>query len=204
MTVKSKCGYCKKNIDASASRCPYCQGEYTPDQVAGRLKAANDGRNFGCGCLVAIVGGIFLWGILFPEKSANKLATAEPIASQAAADLPASATPVPAEPTNSLTVAQQNAARSALGYINMSGFSRKGLIHQLSSSSGEGYEVADATVAVDSLGIDWKEQAVRSAKDYLRMSGFSCKGLIQQLSSSSGENYTAAEARYGATQAGAC
>jgi hypothetical protein len=64
--------------------------------------------------------------------------------------------------------------------------------------------VEDATVAVDSLSVDWNEQAVRSAKEYLEMSGFSCKGLINQLSSSAGSHYTVAQATYGAKQAGAC
>jgi hypothetical protein len=86
----------------------------------------------------------------------------------------------------------------------MSGFSRAGLIQQLSSSAGSGYAVEDATVAVDSLSVDWNEQAVRSAKEYLEMSGFSCKGLINQLSSSAGSHYTVAQATYGAKQAGAC
>jgi len=103
-----------------------------------------------------------------------------------------------------LTGPQKNAVRSAKQYLSMTGFSRAGLIGQLSSSAGEGYEVADATVAVDTLNIDWKEQAVRSAKQYLDMTGFSCKGLIQQLSSSAGEKYTVSQATYGAQQAGAC
>ncbi len=104
----------------------------------------------------------------------------------------------------SMTGPQYNAARSAEQYLSMSGFSRAGLIRQLSSDSGEGYDVADATVAVDSLDVDWNNQAVRSAKEYLRMSGFSCKGLIRQLSSSAGEGYTVSQATYGAHQAGAC
>jgi hypothetical protein len=103
-----------------------------------------------------------------------------------------------------LTGSQNNAVRSARQYLSMQGFSRSGLINQLSSDAGEGYDVADATVAVDSLNIDWNEQAVRSAKQYLRMQGFSCRGLIQQLSSSSGEGYTVSQATYGAKQAGAC
>jgi len=84
------------------------------------------------------------------------------------------------------------------------GFSRDGLIHQLSSDAGDGYSVADATVAVDSLNIDWNKQAVRSAKKYLSIMGFSCKGLIKQLSSSAGGRYTVSQATYGARQAGAC
>jgi len=104
----------------------------------------------------------------------------------------------------SLTGPQKNAVRSAKQYLSMMGFSRGGLIQQLSSDAGDGYRVTDATVAVDSLNIDWNKQAVRSAKKYLSMMGFSCKGLIQQLSSSAGDKYTASQATYGARQAGAC
>lgn len=99
---------------------------------------------------------------------------------------------------------QKNAVRSAKQYIGMTGFSRDGLIEQLSSEYGNGYDINDATVAVDSLNIDWNEQAVRSAEQYLDMTGFSCDGLIEQLSSSAGSKYTVSEATYGAQQAGAC
>ena len=37
----------------------------------------------------------------------------------------------------------------------MTGFSKQGLIDQLSSSAGDGYSVSDAAVAVDSLSVDW-------------------------------------------------
>jgi hypothetical protein len=105
---------------------------------------------------------------------------------------------------DSMTGPQKNAARSAQQYISMQGFSRKGLIQQLSSEFGESYEVHDATVAVDSLNIDWNKQAARSAQQYLDMQGFSCKGLIQQLSASAGEQYTIDQATYGAHQTEAC
>lgn len=104
----------------------------------------------------------------------------------------------------SLTGPQKNAVRSAKQYLDMQGFSRNGLISQLSSDAGEGYKVADATAAVDSLNVDWNKQAERSAKQYLDMQGFSCKGLIQQLSSSSGEKFTKEQATHGARAAGAC
>lgn len=103
-----------------------------------------------------------------------------------------------------LTFSQMNAARSARQYLAMTGFSRDGLIQQLSSSAGDGYSVSDATAAVDSLDVDWNENAVRSARQYLDMTGFSCEGLIEQLSSSAGEKYTREQATYGARQAGAC
>lgn len=103
-----------------------------------------------------------------------------------------------------LTASQANAVRSAEQYLRMSGFSRDGLIEQLSSDAGDRYSVADATAAVDSLTVDWNENAARSAKQYLSMSGFSCKGLIEQLSSRAGDKYTVEQATYGAHQAGAC
>ncbi|MEZ2354983.1 Ltp family lipoprotein [Caballeronia sp. RCC_10] len=103
-----------------------------------------------------------------------------------------------------LTGPQTNAVRSAEQYLRFKGFSRQGLIQQLSSDAGNGYDVADATAAVDSLAVDWNEQATRSAKQYLNIMGFSCKGLIQQLSSRAGDKFTVSEATYGAQSAGAC
>jgi len=103
-----------------------------------------------------------------------------------------------------LTNPQRNAVRSAELYLSMQGFSREGLIEQLSSPFGDDYDRADAVAAVDSLSIDWNAQAARSAELYLSMMGFSCRGLIEQLSSSFGDSYTEEQARYGAEQAGAC
>lgn len=105
---------------------------------------------------------------------------------------------------NRLTTQQKNAVRSAENYISIMGFSRKGLINQLSSDYGDGYSVKDATIAVDSMNIDYNEQAAKSAKNYLNTMGFSCKGLIDQLSSDAGDQYTQEQASYGAKQAGAC
>jgi energy-converting hydrogenase Eha subunit A len=111
--------------------------------------------------------------------------------------------PTPAV-ASGMTAQQSNAVRSAKQYLSVQGFSRKGLIEQLSSDAGSGYEVVDATVAVDSLDVDWNQQAVRSAKQYLNVQGFSCKGLVEQLASSAGSGFTADQAKYGAKQAGAC
>lgn len=124
------------------------------------------------------------------------------------APTPSSETPIPsqsaAQESKGLTGPQTNAVRSARQYLSISGFSRQGLIEQLSSDAGDGYRVADATVAVDSLNIDWNEQAVRSAQQYLSVSGFSCKGLIEQLSSIAGDGFTKNQATHGAQKAGAC
>ncbi len=114
---------------------------------------------------------------------------------------PVTAPPAPA-PTP--TPSQQNAIRSAQSYLKFMHFSRLGLIGQLSSPYGEGFPLADATFAVDSLNVDWNAQAVGSAQDYLKTMGFSCQGLIDQLSSRYGEQLTVEQATYGATQVGLC
>ena len=101
-----------------------------------------------------------------------------------------------------ITLAMENALESAQDYLDYSGFSRQGLIDQLSSKYGEGYNVEDATWAVDQLDADWKQQAVRSAKDYLDYSSFSRQGLIDQLSSPYGEQFTLEEATYAVNMIG--
>ena len=103
-----------------------------------------------------------------------------------------------------LTNSQRNAARSADDYLNMMPFSKEGLIDQLSSDAGEGYDRNDAEIAVNSLRVDWNEQAAKAGENYLDMMGFSCKGLFEQLSSDAGDKYTKSQAKYGAEKAGAC
>ncbi|MXO50144.1 hypothetical protein GRI42_02355 [Erythrobacter gaetbuli] len=130
------------------------------------------------------------------EASADTLAVGSVSPTEDAADAGGGA--------NKLTFPQMNAVRSARQYLEMSGFSRAGLIQQLSSDAGDGYSVEDATVAVDSLGADWNQNAARSAQEYLEMMGFSCQGLVEQLSSDFGDRYTSEQAQYGARQAGVC
>jgi hypothetical protein len=101
------------------------------------------------------------------------------------------------KPTPSYTVAQQSAIDSAQSYLDMSGFSRAGLVQQLSSKAGEGFKKPVAVFAVRHLDVDWNQQAVASGKSYLEMgTGFSKAGLVQQLSSSAGEEFTAAQAAF--------
>lgn len=110
------------------------------------------------------------------------------------------------DPTAGMDLATKNAYRSAKDYIAFSGFSKQGLIDQLSSEYGDGYTVEQATAAVQALEdageVDWNEQAVRSGQDYLNMQGFSRSGLIEQLSSEYGDKYTVDQATYAADQLG--
>lgn len=95
-----------------------------------------------------------------------------------------------------MTVPQENAIDSAESYLDFTAFSRTGLIEQLEF---EGYSTEDATFAVDSLDIDYKEQAAKAAKSYLDFTSFSRSGLIEQLMF---EGYTEEQATYGVDQAG--
>ena len=97
-----------------------------------------------------------------------------------------------------------NAVRSAKQYLYVQGFSRRGLIDQLSSSYGDGYTIKNATAAVNSLNVDWNQQAVKSARQYLSIQGFSCRGLVEQLSSEHGDKYTYEQSKYAANRMGIC
>jgi hypothetical protein len=92
--------------------------------------------------------------------------------------------------------ADRRALQSAESYIAMSGFSKKGLYEQLSSSAGEGFTQAEAQYAVDHVDADWNKEAVESARSYLRISPMSRNELIEQLSSSAGEGFTYEQALY--------
>lgn len=149
--------------------------------------------------IIALIVFGFVMAMLSDNKPKTDTAKSEPVA-EAKAD--ATEVTKPEEPT--LTASQKNAVRSAENYLDFKGFSRDGLIAQLSSEYGDGYSKEDATVAVDSLNVDWNEQAVKAAQAYLEFKGFSCKGLIQQLSSKHGDKFTKEQAEYGAKGAGAC
>ncbi len=113
------------------------------------------------------------------------------------------APPVTTPPAPALN---QNAVQDAESYLSTEpGFSQQGLINQLSGPGGDGFSVADATAAVDSLNVNWNAQAVDDANNYnSTVGGFSCSGMIQQLSGPGGDGFTVAQATYGATQAGDC
>ena len=89
------------------------------------------------------------------------------------------------------------ALRRAKEYLNVSAFSRQGLIEQLEY---EGYSHSEAERAVDQCGADWFDQAVKKAKQYLKTSAFSYQGLVDQLEF---EGFTYDQATHGADRCGA-
>jgi len=103
--------------------------------------------------------------------------------------------PAPADPSG-MTTGQRNALEHAKRYLNISAFSRSGLIEQLEY---EKYSNADATFAADNCGADWNEQAAKKAQRYLEISSFSRDSLIGQLEY---DGFTHDQAVYGAEQNG--
>lgn len=106
------------------------------------------------------------------------------------------------KPEPSYTVSQKNAIRAAMSYLELKGFSRAGLIKQLSSRYGDSFPEEDAVFAVNHIDVDWNEQAYRAAMSYLELKGFSHDGLVQQLESEYGDGFTHAQAEYGVMKAG--
>lgn len=218
---EKKCPQCAEMVKAEAKVCRFCGHSFENDVSSNPGESQSpkkvNGRGKGCLIVLGILVALGIVGSLVGpgEQTAppSNMAASESLNmnTSVAADVPVSAEQVTSaaeEPESAPSIGlfgpQANAARSAQQYLDMTGFSRRGLIEQLSSDAGNGYDVADATAAVDSLTVDWNEQAARSAKQYLDMTGFSCSGLIEQLSSDAGSKYTEAQARYGAEQAGAC
>ena len=95
-----------------------------------------------------------------------------------------------------LSLEELNAIGSAWNYLSFMAFSRDGLIRQLKF---EGYSNEAATVAVDSIDVDWNEQAVKSAENYLSFMSFSRSGLINQLVF---EGFTREQAEYAVEKVG--
>lgn len=114
------------------------------------------------------------------------------------------AEPAPAPAAPSETPAQKQALAAAQNYLDTGmGFSEAGLVKQLSSEYGSGFEAADAQWAVAHVGADWNAEAVKAAQNYIDTGmGFSRAGMIQQLTSEYGSQFTQAQAEHAVTQLG--
>jgi hypothetical protein len=141
--------------------------------------------------LVPIVAALIVTGC---TTTTTDPATTPTTTTSAAA--PAASEPAPTPEGPALTVGQEQAIQSAESYLDMGGFSEKGLLKQLTSEYGEGFEVADAKFAIAFLKPDWNAQAVKSAESYMDMGGFSRAELLDQLTSEYGEQFTKAQALY--------
>lgn len=106
------------------------------------------------------------------QAQAQATTTVKPTTTEQATTIEPAAT----EPV--LSVTEQQAIKQAKSYLDYSAFSRTGLIEQLEY---EEFPTAAATMAVDSLDVDWFAQAVEQGRSYLDYSAFSHGSLIGQL-----------------------
>lgn len=122
------------------------------------------------------------------------------------AETPAGVSAVGIDPTSTppsdTTVAQEQAVEAAQSYVDMTGFSRAGLLRQLTSEAGSGFTKTDALYAVKHINVDWNAEAVESATSYLELTSFSRSGLLQQLTSSAGSGFTQKQATYAVDKVG--
>jgi hypothetical protein len=139
-----------------------------------------------------------------PTHAASSPSASSSPSAAAPSTAPSAPSAAPSTSAPSGTASQQQALTSAQSYLgDGQGFSRLGLIKQLSSPYGDKFSVADATWAVDRSGANWDAQAVLAAKAYMSDGqGFSRSGLIDQLTSAYGDSFTYAQATYAANQAG--
>lgn len=98
---------------------------------------------------------------------------------------------------------EKDARSAAASLVSMGAFSRAFTISQL-TSPGEGYSEAEATKAVDSLHIAWREQARRAAIEYMGIRKFTCEEMKEQLAATYANNFTREEAKWGAEHSPAC
>jgi hypothetical protein len=129
-------------------------------------------------CVTALFVTLGFIGAVANAPQSTRLAPAAPADSALPTLVPAP-TLVPEPTAPDLSAKQANALRSAQAYLEFSGFSRAGLIHQLVAF--DKYTTSDATVAVGRLHVNWNDQAVRVGQTYLDMQGFSHAGLVKQL-----------------------
>jgi hypothetical protein len=104
--------------------------------------------------------------------------TSQDIAAGTKADAGAEIAVTAEAPKPVLTVGQENAIKKAKSYLDLSGFSRTGLISQLEY---EGFAPEDSAFAADNSGADWNAEAAEKANSYMEMTAFSRDGLAGQL-----------------------
>jgi hypothetical protein len=98
-------------------------------------------------------------------------------------------------PEDSMTPSQQEAVKSARGYLDATGFSKRYLTNWLVSY--EKFSREDAEYAIAYLNPNWNEEAVRTAQTYIDAdTGITREYLLDQLAHKDGDGYTKSQATY--------
>ena len=215
MNNTKMCPYCGEDIKFEAIKCKHCQSMLSEEDNAlvGAAASASPAQQAEIKTKKPIWKRWWVWAaviILFiaivaSGGSNDKEPTAKPETAVEAPEVVVAEAPEEAtktvetvpEATESTTLGEKNAAKSALNYLAYTSFSYSGLVDQLKY---EGFTHEEAVYGVDRCGANWNEQAAKSALDYLSFTSFSYSGLVKQLEF---EGYTRQQAEYGVDKCGA-
>lgn len=188
------CKQCGAQIAKNAKKCPHCGG-INKKPIYKRVW-------FIILCavvLIGIIGAIAGGG----DEDSTDVSKNNDTEIETTVEATEEATEAPTEteapdPTADYNMEEKNCYQAALNYLDLMGFSKKGLIEQLSSEYGDNYPQATAEKIVNDLEktgqVDWEKQAERSAQSYLDTMSFSKDELVEQLCSEYGDQYTREEA----------
>jgi uncharacterized membrane protein YvbJ len=215
MNDSKMCPYCDADVKVEAIKCKHCQSmlsaeddelvgvaataSASPRQAAPKVKKPIWKQWWVWAAVVILFIAIVASGGSNDEEPAAKPEAAVEAPEVVIAEAPEEATKstetIP-EVTDSATLGEKNAAKSALNYLAYTSFSYSGLVDQLKY---EGFTHEEAVYGVDRCGANWNEQAAKSAQNYLDYSSFSRDGLIAQLEY---EGFTRQQAEYGVQAVG--
>ena len=184
------CKHCGAEIAKSAKKCPHCGGK-NKKPIYKRVWFIILCIIVVFGIIGAIAGGGDEESVDVNTNNDTEVETTVEATEEAAeAEAP--------DPTADYSMEEKNCYQAALNYLDLMGFSKKGLIQQLSSEYGDNYPQETAEKVVNDLDeaglVDWEKQAERSAQNYLDTMSFSKDELINQLCSDAGDQYTREEA----------
>lgn len=66
------CIRCKEPISPSASKCPHCHADFTPEEIAGQQKSHRSSLAFGCGLLVIFILALSYCAVQDDEEDENQ------------------------------------------------------------------------------------------------------------------------------------
>ena len=188
-TGTKKCKYCKSEIDAEAKICPVCKK-----------------RQSGHGCLTAILIAIAVIIVIFTmamcsSSDDDNNTVVEPTQqAQTSSENNASATAVPADPTDepeeNVPTEYRSALNQAKTYSDMMHMSKQGIYDQLVSEYGGQFTPEAAQYAIDNVDADWNQNALEKARTYQETMSMSPAAIRDQLISEYGEKFTEEEADY--------
>jgi Host cell surface-exposed lipoprotein len=141
-----KCEDCGHDVSTEAASCPNCGRPMIPAPAPPLPpQPANPNRSwFRRHPILTVILALIMVGVIGSAISNENSGSSGNTPSAAALIAP---------PASNMTVAQQQAVESAKSYMAMGGFSRAGLISQLSSSAGEGFTDAQAVYAANQVGL---------------------------------------------------